>query len=132
MSPEAIAGLRGFLTARRSRGATAATDAIARLGLLVSEGKIDPGYSILGPALLGRADETFAALQAAPIRSLVDVGLLTDVALAPLRRDPRFWREAARTGLITYWRKRGVWPDFCSAPGETFDCKAAAAAAQPT
>ncbi|WP_297695100.1 hypothetical protein, partial [Phenylobacterium sp.] len=45
------------------------------------------------------------------------------------RSDPRFWRAAARAGYLDYWRKRGVWPDFCYDPKLPFDCRRAAVAA---
>src|SRR5205085_2411351 len=117
-----------FLAARRSHDPAAETEAIARVLQLTREGQLDARYAVLGPAVLGRAEETFAALRSPPITRLRE-SVLNDIALAPFRRDPRWWAEAARLGLITYWRKRGIWPDFCAEPG--FDCKAAAAKAQP-
>jgi TolB-like protein len=33
-----------------------------------------------------------------------------------MRRDPRFFNLAKRTGLLDYWRSSGHWPDFCSGP----------------
>jgi hypothetical protein len=46
---------------------------------------------------------------------------------ASMRRDRRFIALAAHFGLVDYWRSTGVWPDFCSAPGLPYDCKAEAA-----
>ena len=48
-------------------------------------------------------------------------------ALRKFRRDPRFIRVAARTGLVDYWQKSGKWPDFCSESDLPYDCKAEAA-----
>ena len=55
--------------------------------------------------------------------------LLFDPALESLRRDPRFMRLAAKSGHIVYWRKAGVWPDFCADPTLSYNCKAEAAKA---
>ncbi len=46
---------------------------------------------------------------------------------APMRRDRRFMKLAARIGLVDYWRSTGKWPDFCSQPGLPYDCKTEAA-----
>jgi len=46
--------------------------------------------------------------------------------LAPFRADPRFMPLAARLGLAQIWRRSGLWPDFCAAPGLHYDCKSAA------
>jgi hypothetical protein len=54
-------------------------------------------------------------------------GALFSPDTAPLRRDPRFMRTAAKLGLVDYWRSSGHWPDFCSQPGMPYDCKAEAA-----
>ena len=47
--------------------------------------------------------------------------------MAPVRRDRRFMKLAARLGLVDYWRSSGHWPDFCSEPGLPYDCRAEAA-----
>jgi TolB-like protein len=47
--------------------------------------------------------------------------------LAPLHRDPRFMKLAARIGLVDYWTTSGHWPDFCSMPGLPYDCREEAA-----
>jgi DNA-binding winged helix-turn-helix (wHTH) protein/tetratricopeptide (TPR) repeat protein len=46
---------------------------------------------------------------------------------ASFRRDARFPLLAAKLGLLQFWRDSGRWPDFCSDPGLTYDCKAEAA-----
>ena len=33
--------------------------------------------------------------------------------VADVRRDPRFWALAEKTGLVTYWYESKRWPDFC-------------------
>jgi TolB-like protein len=132
LSPDAVQALRSFLLARTSRSPAAAALATAAISEAVARAGLDRRFAVLGPAILGRGEDAFAALQQSPAAAPVNDATLLSVFLAPLRHDPRFWQAAARGGLITYWRKRAAWPDFCSAPGETFDCKAAAAAAQPT
>lgn len=48
-------------------------------------------------------------------------------ALGSVRRDPRFMPMMKRIGLVDYWQKSGMWPDFCGRPGIPFDCKTEAA-----
>jgi hypothetical protein len=43
-----------------------------------------------------------------------------------LWRDPRFMTAAARLGLVHYWAMSGQWPDFCSDPDLSYDCRAEA------
>lgn len=42
---------------------------------------------------------------------------------AAIRREPEFFRSMSRLGLVEFWRKRGVWPDFCSERGLKYDCR---------
>jgi hypothetical protein len=41
--------------------------------------------------------------------------------------DPRFMDVAFRSGMLTYWRKSGQWPDFCDDPKLPYDCRREAA-----
>jgi TolB-like protein len=43
---------------------------------------------------------------------------------ARLRSDHRFMVIADRLGLVDYWRTSGHWPDFCSQPDLSYDCRA--------
>jgi tetratricopeptide (TPR) repeat protein len=43
------------------------------------------------------------------------LAFITSPAAAPLRRDPRYFALAERTGLVAYWRS-GRLPDFCQPP----------------
>jgi hypothetical protein len=77
---------------------------------------------------LGDLDDAFAAadgLRMTPLNP--DGGALFSPNTAPLRRDRRFMRTAAKLGLVDYWRSSGHWPDFCSQPALPYDCKAEAA-----
>lgn len=47
--------------------------------------------------------------------------------MRPMLNDPRFIDVAFRTGMLTFWRKSGQWPDFCSDPKLPYDCKNEAA-----
>jgi hypothetical protein len=37
----------------------------------------------------------------------------------------------ARLGLVSYWRKTGFWPDFCTGERLRYDCKTQAAKYAP-
>jgi TolB-like protein len=130
LSPVALDAIRSFLEARQAKSGASRAVAASRLKSAYLSGKLAADAFVLYSGTLGYADDAFEALHSVEAEPAAS-GLLLHPALAGLRRDPRFWREAARVGLITYWRKRGIWPDFCSAPGETFDCQAAARRAQP-
>ena len=131
LSAEQAAAFELFLLARKS-GASADVDrAIQALRDLSP--RTGPRYLIMGAAVLGRLDDAFAAADGlGPQQMLANVGpgILFEPATAPMRRDPRFWKVAARTGLLRYWRVRGVWPDFCTDPRFGVDCKTAAARAE--
>lgn len=76
-------------------------------------------------ATFGRNDEVYQAL-AAP-ETLDDMSANSDVLFRPyfagVRKDPRFIELANRIGLLAYWRKAKVWPDFCSDPQLPYDCR---------
>jgi len=42
-------------------------------------------------------------------------------------RDPRSMQVAAHFQMFKYWRRTGLWPDFCSWPDLPYDCKKEAA-----
>jgi hypothetical protein len=73
----------------------------------------------------GRVDEAFAAV--ASVESLDSMMPNTDILFRPhmqsIRSDPRFINLAYRLGLLTYWKKSGVWPDFCREPRLPYDCQ---------
>ena len=54
-------------------------------------------------------------------------GVIFRPSLREFRHDPRFMAVAKRIGLVDYWTKSGVWPDFCFDPDQPYDCKAEAA-----
>jgi TolB-like protein len=75
----------------------------------------------------GDLDDAFAVADELQLTPSLDGAALFTPLTAPLRRDPRFMRIAAKLGLADYWRTSGHWPDFCSQPGLPYDCKAEAA-----
>lgn len=48
-----------------------------------------------------------------------------------IRADPRFIALSAKLGLVAYWEKTGVWPDFCREPNLPYDCRQQAAKLTP-
>ena len=86
------------------------------------------GYALQALGEFHRTDEAFAWLNRTPREKVVEFSyLLFRPGLADVRRDPRFLGVAKRIGLLSYWRKSGKWPDFCSEPGLPYDCKKEAA-----
>jgi tetratricopeptide (TPR) repeat protein len=53
-------------------------------------------------------------------------GVIFRPSLRKFRHDPRFMTVAKRIGLVDYWTKSGIWPDFCFDPDQPYDCKAEA------
>ena len=53
------------------------------------------------------------------------------VHMRSIRSDPRFIKLAAKLGLVAYWQKTNVWPDFCSEPQLPYDCRKEAAKLTP-
>ena len=58
-------------------------------------------------------------------------GLAAEVLFRPalhdVWRDPRSIAAASHLGLLHYWKTTGKWPDFCSDPALTYNCKKEAA-----
>ena len=72
---------------------------------------------------LGRMDEAFGAADLSWIEDAGGIETLTRPETDRLRRDPRFWPVAARSGLVRYWLTTNKWPDFCSDPSYPLDCR---------
>jgi DNA-binding winged helix-turn-helix (wHTH) protein len=131
--PDTIAAMSLYLRARQTHDAGDADRAMT--ALRAAARRIHDGrWLIMSAAALGRTDDAFAALDefgVQPDRTVIGLvmGLLLEPALAPLRSDPRFWRDAAEAGYLAHWRARNAWPDFCNGPRPQLDCKALAAQA---
>jgi hypothetical protein len=78
---------------------------------------------------LKRVDDFFAYAEEVGAENLLgfDSYILFRPWVAPARRDPRFIRLAKGIGLVDYWQKSGIWPDFCREPDLPYDCKEEAA-----
>jgi hypothetical protein len=94
-------------------------------------GQFDPAPAVELLAQLGDVDGAFAVTDKFRLQvefyDLAGPPALFTTAATPMRRDPRFMRLAAKLGLVDYWRSTGNWPDFCSEPGLSYDCKVEAA-----
>ena len=82
---------------------------------------------VLGP--LNRVDQLYDFLDQWPMEQ--DLQRVTFFLFRPwmakVRRDPRFMRLAQRVGLLDYWEKSAIWPDFCAEPDMPYNCKKEAA-----
>jgi tetratricopeptide (TPR) repeat protein len=75
-------------------------------------------------AEFGRIDEAYRAFEAAPAEAWYGNGnVLFRPFMRGIRDEPRFMRLAYRAGLLSFWRKSGVWPDFCRDPKLPYDCR---------
>jgi tetratricopeptide (TPR) repeat protein len=87
------------------------------------------GFLVQALGEFGRNEQAVRLLNTWPSQD--DVRSLGDVYFRPalngLRHDPRFMKIAAKAGLVSYWRRTGDWPDFCSEPDLPYNCKDAAA-----
>ena len=81
----------------------------------------------------GRVNEAYVVVESAlALDSLLSsTGILFRQHMRRIRNDPRFIALAAKLGLLAYWEKTGIWPDFCSEPQLPYDCKAQAAKLTP-
>lgn len=87
------------------------------------------GFGIQGLGEMNRVDEIYSLLAIVPVETVLkdNTYILFRPWLANARADPRFMTVAKRLGLVSYWRKSGHWPDFCSDAGLKYDCKTEAA-----
>jgi tetratricopeptide (TPR) repeat protein len=75
-------------------------------------------------AQFGRVDEAYRTLAVAPVDPWYANGdILFRPFMKSIRADPRFIQLAYRAGLLSFWRKSGVWPDFCKDPKLPYDCR---------
>jgi hypothetical protein len=128
-SPEAVSILQAYLRIAGTHPGPEVDKVLARADAAARSGQLERRYPIMMAARLGRTDLAFSWLSQIDPGKLVGSALLFDPALEPLRRDPRFMGIAAKSGHIVYWRKAGIWPDFCADPTLPYDCKAEAAKA---
>jgi hypothetical protein len=121
-------GLSQYIAAR-----TNPTDVnVARFMDYLTKDLNDLDRVVFGVQALGemnRVDEIYAVLSRTHIERGSPGGTyaLFRPWLAEARRDRRFMTVAKSTGLLAYWQESGHWPDFCSDPNLTYDCKKEAA-----
>ena len=82
------------------------------------------GY-LLAFGTFGSVDETYRMLIAPDIvdRLFHNGEALFRPNMKRMRADPRFMDVANRAGLLPFWRKTNIWPDFCSDPQLPYDCR---------
>ena len=116
---------RQFALARKSHDPKVAA-AYAR-GILtqVASGGMDPDRALIRLNSLGATDAAFTVAAQANPEALDTEGLFRSApGGTPMWRDPRFLPLAGRLGLGGFWRRSGLWPDFCEAPDRPYDCRA--------
>jgi DNA-binding winged helix-turn-helix (wHTH) protein/TolB-like protein len=126
--PEVVEALALFLHARKSGKPADGDRAMAALWKAARGSDMDFRHLVFAAAQLGRPDDAFRALDefgvvAPPMSVGIGPAVLMDPSAAPLRRDPRFWRAAAKGGYLNHWLARDRWPDFCREPDLPFDCR---------
>lgn len=116
--------LDAYLRARETGALADVNTAIALLRSAAAAGILPPDLLIRAIASLGRTDLAFELMSLPGSAIQQDgPGFLLEPSMIALRRDPRFWDVAVRAGLVDYWSRRGVWPDFCGAELPLATCK---------
>ncbi|HEX3363791.1 winged helix-turn-helix domain-containing protein [Phenylobacterium sp.] len=115
-----------FLRARRTHDPVDAHRFLDEARRMMKAGRLPPRYLVLCAATLGDLDAAFEILTTPGLDFEPD-GFLFEPEAAALRRDRRFWTVAQSMGLVSYWRTRNVWPEFCSEPTLPYDCRVEAA-----
>lgn len=91
-----------------------------------------PGY-LQALGTFGRVEEAYKVVW--PPVALDSIMSGTEALFRPhmrsIRADPRFIALSAKLGLLAYWEKANVWPDFCGEPQLPYDCKQEAAKLTP-
>lgn len=86
-----------------------------------------PTGPLHGYGQFGIAEELFAILTPKKHTDPELFSVLFRPAFREFRNDPRFIALAARFGVVDYWRRSGVWADFCREPDLPYDCQEEAA-----
>lgn len=121
-TPDEIAALELLQKARKSGSASDGDAAMAAMQRSQAHRR-QSDLRVFFPMALGRFDDAYAGPD---IGDFLDHEWMMSIVGAPLRRDPRFWPIAARSGLVRYWLTTDKWPDFCADPSYPLDCKAEA------
>lgn len=125
-----IGALEQFLRARTGKENPVSAAEAIRSAAQKNDLRLD--FAVGALATLGQTDDALGLLalsKSAVPSPLRGRSFLYQPATAPLRHDPRFWKFAADQGLVAYWTKRGIWPDFCGVEMPLADCMRLAAQA---
>ena len=133
VSPNGLAALKLALLARINPSPARTQAAVKTIVQADADGDLQPGEAVLALVQLNARNEALAALANTPMSPDLMLRGKTEFmagpAMAALGSDPRYWAAARKFGLVRYWTQTNTWPDFCSKPGLTYDCKTQAARA---
>ncbi len=124
MSAEQTGQWRAVLTALKLHDASALQ---ALREKRVATGGGSPQWAIRSLALMGFVDDAFSVAARYSPTASDNPDFLFEPTTEVLRRDQRFIALAAKFQLPDYWRRTGVWADFCGQPNLPYDCKKEAA-----
>lgn len=124
---------QGFIEARMDPSPARVEKALAAFRDRYRRDSSDiPGY-LQALGTFGRVEEAYEVVK--PAETLDSILAGTEVLFRPhmrsIRADPRFIGLAAKLGLLAYWQKSDVWPDFCREPRLPYDCQTEAAKLTP-
>lgn len=121
LSPDMAACIAAFIAARRNAARGPESDGPEKVRDACRT--VQPDLRARMSAALGDIETAFAVgAEINPVKYSSAVVYLFYPEMAAFRRDPRFWREAAKFGLVDYWRSTGKWPDFCRRDNPAPDC----------
>jgi DNA-binding winged helix-turn-helix (wHTH) protein/tetratricopeptide (TPR) repeat protein len=124
--------LEAFLLARETGRPADVEAAVRELRTAGTDGRLALSVAARALAAMGHTDLVFELLNGPRFEGAAGAQATTfllEPTMAAVRKDPRFWSIAARTGLASYWTTRGRWPDFCGREVPLPTCKTQANAA---
>jgi DNA-binding winged helix-turn-helix (wHTH) protein/TolB-like protein len=124
MNEKSAEAWRSALAARGAKDNSMRREAIKAIKDTAAGGSLDHGEALLLLSMLNDVDDAFAQAQT---YEPTDPRWAPYLFLGPtqaMRFDSRFMPLAVKYGFAAYWRSTNKWPDFCSAPGLRYDCKA--------
>jgi tetratricopeptide (TPR) repeat protein len=103
---------------------SARSRAIETIASTAADGSLNRGEALLLLSMLNDIEGAFAQAQYYEPADPKWGPFLFLEPTKPMRFDPRFMSLAVKFGYAAYWRSTNQWPDFCSAPNLTYNCKA--------
>jgi tetratricopeptide (TPR) repeat protein len=122
-------GLTRFRSLLRARESPTEPNVEAAIAVLRSAAEANPPYAdqYAGAlAMFGKIEDAFAVLTDSRYRRFIDSSILFLPEFKEVRSDARFMAVANDFGLVKYWTVSGHWPDFCSKPGLSYNCRSEA------